>query len=104
MDKQTYVYAITNGVDIKIGYSANVQRRVKQLNTGSANKLYILCTFIGGKELEQYIQIKFHGNRINGEWFKVDRDMLDYLNSKSDSVYIDWDCDGKLRGYFKMKL
>ena len=100
----TYIYAITNGTQIKIGYSGNVKRRLKQLNTGSADKLYILCTFIGGRELEQEIHIKFGYNRINGEWFKVDQDMLDYLNSMSQDKYVDWDGSGKLVGYLKIKM
>lgn len=103
-NKSTYIYAITNGIHIKIGYSANVQRRLKQLNTGSANRLYVLCTFIGGRELEQYIHSKFGYNRINGEWFRVDQDMLDYINDMSQDKYVDWDDNGRLRGYFKMKM
>lgn len=30
-----FVYFITNGFNIKIGYTTNVNRRLKQLNTGS---------------------------------------------------------------------
>ena len=30
-----FVYFITNGFNIKIGYTNNVKRRFKQLNTGS---------------------------------------------------------------------
>lgn len=35
-DKEGFVYFITNGYNIKIGYTVkDVKRRLKQLNTGS---------------------------------------------------------------------
>jgi hypothetical protein len=103
----TYIYAITNGTDIKIGYSSNVKRRLKQLNTGSSINLYVLCTFKGGRELESEIHSMFKKIRYNGEWFRADKELLEYLNLMSDDVYVDWDRDlncGKLRGYLKMKM
>lgn len=34
-DLEGFVYFITNGYNIKIGFTTNVKRRLKQLNTGS---------------------------------------------------------------------
>lgn len=101
---QEYIYAISNGTDIKVGYSANVKRRLKQLNTGSAVNLYILCTFTGGRELESQIHNRFKGCRINREWFRAENELLDYLNSMSEDYYVDWDYKKKLRAYSKISM
>ena len=103
----TYIYAITNGTDIKIGYSSNVKRRLKQLNTGSSINLYVLCTFKGGRELESEIHSMFKKIRYNGEWFKADKELLEYLNSMSEDVYVDWrngNGGRRLVSYSKMKM
>ena len=50
MDK---VYFFTNGVNIKIGYTKlNIEKRLKQLNTGSDTQLYPLGFISGNKSLE----------------------------------------------------
>ena len=72
MDK---VYFFTNGVNIKIGYTKlNIEKRLKQLNTGSDTQLYPLGFVSGNKSLEKELHQKFAKFRIrnNGEWFFPD--------------------------------
>ena len=55
-----YVYFITNGDNIKIGYTKNsVQKRLKQLNTGSDKQLYILGYMKGTMADEENLHSKF---------------------------------------------
>ena len=55
-----YVYFITNGENIKIGYTKNsVQKRLKQLNTGSDKQLYILGYMKGTMADEENLYSKF---------------------------------------------
>ena len=55
-----YVYFITNGENIKIGYTKNsVQKRLKQLNTGSDKQLYILGYMKGTMADEENLHSKF---------------------------------------------
>ena len=78
-----YVYFITNGENIKIGYTKNsVQKRLKQLNTGSDKQLYILGYIKGTMADEEAIHPKFaqYKLRTNGEWFQASDDILDYIN------------------------
>ena len=55
-----YIYFITNGENIKIGYTKNsVQKRLKQLNTGIAKHLYILGYMNGTMADEENLHSKF---------------------------------------------
>ena len=84
MDK---VYFFTNGVNIKIGYTKlNIEKRLKQLNTGSDTQLYPLGFVSGNKSLEKELHWKFAKFRIrnNGEWFYPDQSLIDYINSVNE--------------------
>lgn len=103
---QGFVYAIADqsGDKLKIGYSKNPNRRLKQLATGSSDRLYILTMFHGDKFLEKLIHRKFKKVRHNGEWMKVSQELLDYINNKSEYNYTELDDKGKLRSYLKIKM
>lgn len=47
------IYAIGDGNKVKIGYSKNPQKRLKQLQTGHPNKLKLLHTWEGDKLAEK---------------------------------------------------
>lgn len=78
-----YVYFITNGENIKIGYTKNsVQKRLKQLNTGSDRQLYLLGYMKGTMADEKNLHLIFEIYKIrdNGEWFEASEDILNYIN------------------------
>ena len=54
---------------VKIGYSTNVERRLKQLSTGNPNILTVIALLGGDKRLEKELHFKFRHYRINREWF-----------------------------------
>ena len=58
---------------IKIGYSQNVDRRIKQLQTSCDAELILLYTVMGSRETEGFYHRYFSMDRLNGEWFKADR-------------------------------
>lgn len=73
---QPAVYIVQNGLTgpIKIGVSKNVQRRLRELQTGSARKLNLLgwfdCESIDlAFELESQLHKQFKANAMSGEWF-----------------------------------
>jgi hypothetical protein len=96
----TYVYAITDGINIKIGISKHPEKRVKQLNTGNSNKLILLCYFKGSIIDEKWIHNHFKG--IRGEWMESTQDLLNYLNNKINNKYIMKDSNGKVRAYMSI--
>lgn len=87
---KSYVYFIKadNTGLVKIGKSVNPKNRLKELQTGSANKLNIIKTIDGGVYLEQAIHAYFAHLRKHGEWFKPDTEMRKFLNGDIN-LYLD---------------
>lgn len=88
------VYFITDGEHIKIGYtSGSVHRRLNQLKTGSPCQLYLLGYIDGSKETEHELHTRFEKYRVrmNGEWFRGEDDLIEYINefNQQPNVYVD---------------
>ncbi len=85
---QTYVYAIhcPNKAEVKIGYSSNPIARLSQLQTGNTDRLDLLMTFPGGRELEQTIHEELQHLRVTGEWFNIDWTVLPTLEKHANAV------------------
>ena len=101
------VYFITDGQYIKIGYTKNnANKRLKQLQTSSPNKLFLLGYIDGDKNIEKDLHKKFCNSmvRINGEWFAPTKDLLDYINDNNLNYnsYVDI-IDGQIVGLFRLR-
>lgn len=88
------VYFLCSDNKIKIGYTKNsIDKRIKQLNTGSSNEIYKLGWIEGDKEKEKELHIKFSAYRIrsNSEWFLGEQEIIDYINNvnQEPNVFID---------------
>lgn len=57
-------------VAIKIGYSENIPRRLKELQIGSSRDLMLLTAFPGDREYEEKLHREFRYAHVLGEWFK----------------------------------
>jgi hypothetical protein len=68
-----YLIGSESGV-VKIGYSADPDRRLSVLQSGSHLALNVLATFEGGRELESRLHDWFNAHRIRGEWFELGED------------------------------
>lgn len=66
------VYFIRSGKRgaIKIGWAKDVSKRLRILQTGSAEELSLIGAIPGGKRLERQIHERFAADRLTGEWFK----------------------------------
>lgn len=100
------VYFISDLEKIKIGFTKqNVNKRLRQLNTGSPKQLYLLGYIEGDKNLEKYLHIKFDKYKVrnNGEWFIANQEIIEYINTNNllKNTYIDIDND-KINILFKM--
>lgn len=89
------VYFISNGKEIKIGYSHSPTIRKSQLQTGNSNKLVLLGYIDGDKSVEKDIHRMFGYLRVreNGEWFRIYDELVEYLNSMLNDKYIKWDAN-----------
>lgn len=71
---------------IKIGWTIrSVENRLATLQIGTHHKLSILATLPGGKYLEKEIQEKFKDIHIRGEWYKNDKNLLNYIDNNASS-------------------
>jgi hypothetical protein len=83
----TYIYLIGTEVKQKIGFSKNIYKRIKQLQTGSPEKLvlhhYIEVPDEFVKKLEKIIHHELAHKRERGEWFNISKefgkDFLTYM-------------------------
>ncbi|MSU01959.1 GIY-YIG nuclease family protein [Tissierella pigra] len=77
-----FVYFIQGeyGGAIKIGFSKKPEERLKQLQTGYPDTLQILLLIAGNEKDEKRFHDEFESYRLNGEWFKPDKFILDKIN------------------------
>jgi len=77
------VYWIQEGTDgpIKIGRTCNVRKRRKELQTGNARRLNVLATVPGDRHTERTLHLTFAHLRLDGEWFKPEPDLLQYITT-----------------------
>lgn len=66
-----WAYAISDAAadQVKIGFTQNVQTRLKGLQTGHHAHLRVLWQGEGGAALEAHLHAHFARRRIRGEWF-----------------------------------
>lgn len=76
-----YVYFIQGvyGGAIKIGKSKDPEMRLKALQTGYPDTLRILLLIPGYTKIEQQLHEEFEQYRLNGEWFKPEKPILDKI-------------------------
>lgn len=77
-----FIEAVNTGY-IKIGRSANPDRRLAQLATGSPNALVILGKISGGAALESEIHRRFEVDRERGEWFRLSSDLKEFIKQST---------------------
>lgn len=76
-----FVYFIQgeNGGAIKIGYTKNIESRLHTLQTSYPDALKVLCLIPGSTKIETNYHDKFKDIRLNGEWFKPDKEIFDEI-------------------------
>lgn len=76
------IYFIQDGDDgpIKIGYSDNVLRRIRDLRTGTHQNLRLLLAIGGGVEQEAQLHERFSFAHKKGEWFWPVNALIDFVD------------------------
>ncbi len=79
---------------VKIGYSANVQTRLKDLQTASPFELRVIGTMAGTEEDERAIHQRFRHLHERGEWFRRDPELMqaikEYCGEENSKVLDCW--------------
>lgn len=88
--KMGFVYFITQGNRVKIGFTTNLEGRLSGLQTGSHETLTMQASLLSFYEAERMIHRRFKADRIRGEWFNLTDeieefwdDLLDYQGMNS---------------------
>lgn len=81
-----FIYFIFNEPSqaIKIGLAKDVEKRLKALQTSNSTKLRLIKTVQvvgreGAQTLEKALHKQFDHLRLNGEWFKAESDLFNYI-------------------------
>lgn len=76
-----YVYFIQGqcGGAIKIGYSVNPEKRLKELQTGYPDTLVMLLMIPGSEATERALHRQFEASRLKGEWFRPDACIIEKI-------------------------
>lgn len=72
MDKKGYVYFIKCLDKIKIGYTTDVERRMKQLKIGNGEKLELIYKMQCERYTENVLHKKYKNFHITGEWYQAE--------------------------------
>lgn len=76
------------GSPIKIGFTTDLKKRLKSLQTGSPNKLEVLAVVAACVTQERAYHERFAAHRLNGEWFDPHPDILAEI-ARLTPTYID---------------
>lgn len=78
-----FIYFIQgeNGGPIKIGFTENISKRLKGLQTGHCDNLVVLATFPGKMQNEKDLHSKYGEIRLRGEWFKPTEELIKYIKT-----------------------
>jgi hypothetical protein len=79
--KVVYFVQTAGGGLIKIGFTTNLEARVRDLQTSSPVALCVLATLSGGESLEAELHERFASYRKHGEWFEPAPELLSFVSS-----------------------
>lgn len=85
-----YVYVIEALGRFKIGVTGDIQARIKTIQTTSPGELQLICYFEtdDAYELEKELHQKFEKKRIQGEWFELTTEDLNYLTGGTYAILL----------------
>ncbi len=78
-----FIKNITNGT-IKIGFSDKPNKRLSELQTGSADKLVLIKAIDGDESVEAALHQQFALHRLQGEWFSPAEELIQFIKGKDD--------------------
>ena len=83
INKNGFVYFVKNNFgQIKIGWAVDPIERIKTLQTGSAQPLFLIGCIYGTRKDEGNMHRMFKAYHINGEWFSYDENILQFIKER----------------------
>jgi hypothetical protein len=85
---QGFVYFVSDGEFIKIGFATDWQARIKGLQIANPRTLTPLLILEGGYRFERQLHQLFKAHRVRGEWFRLSPEIAEYVNDhETESLY-----------------
>ncbi len=85
---------------IKIGYTASLRKRLRDLGNGHGGELDVLACIGGDRQIEAALHRQFASLRAKGEWFRPDGPLLEFVRRLPNKVDVP-DFRAKKRGITK---
>lgn len=79
------VYFMYSAGRIKIGYTADIYRRVSDLTNMGGSSVELIGVLPGDKDFERTLHRLFKADRTHGEWFKISDEIRRFLACIDDS-------------------
>jgi len=79
-----WVYFFYCSGAIKIGVSTDVQKRLKNINGGNSNTIYLVGLLPGSFQLEGELKARFDKFATSGEWFRAEPELLRFIDVNAD--------------------
>jgi hypothetical protein len=76
-----FIKNVANG-NIKIGFSETPTKRLRELQTGSTERLVLLKSIPGDHSLERQLHEQFAHCRLDGEWFSSADEILEFIRGQ----------------------
>lgn len=76
-----YFIQVMNGGPIKVGFAVNPEKRFKAIQGCNHEKLEIIAVIPGVHSLENKIHKDLRGYNIHGEWFRPDKEVIEYIKN-----------------------
>lgn len=73
------IYFAKAGDRVKIGFSKNALQRVSDVQVGCPDQVELIGAMAGTPAIERHIHHRFRALRLRGEWFQLDRRLLDFI-------------------------
>jgi hypothetical protein len=86
--QKSWVYFAVRADTVKIGVSVQPDKRLRTLERANGVRFDRTVVVPGTRTLEQQYHRRFAEHRLEGEWFKLDREIVTEMNRLSNEGYV----------------
>lgn len=76
-----HIYFVTDGRAIKIGLARNLAKRMAGIQSATYLRLFLIGSVFLPIAHEKLFHSRFHHLKIRGEWFRIGRDLLQFIDT-----------------------
>lgn len=81
VERESHVYIVGFADFVKIGWSSNFPKRIREIELNLPAKLTLYATIDGDQKLEQSFHLRFAKLRLKGEWFRREGSLLAWIEA-----------------------